>query len=185
MKLLIHFAVIGFSNTYLLGQEDGGDGILIDPGKMDIPLLNMIENNKFYIKTILLTHAHKEQIGGLDTILKIYNAEIYSISPHINSFSSNKIKEGQIITKSGIDIEIIELPGHSSDSVIYKIDNMLFTGDSLLAGQIGVTQNSYLKANLQKSIQTKLLKYDDNMLVFPGQGPPTTMKAIKLFNIDL
>ena len=56
MKLFFHFSVSGFSNTYLLGKEDQGDAIIVDPGVMNVPLLNMIEGNGYYVRSILVTH---------------------------------------------------------------------------------------------------------------------------------
>ena len=54
MKLFNHFAAVGFSNTYLVGGDNEKDAILIDPGVMDVPLLNLIEDNGYYIRHILI-----------------------------------------------------------------------------------------------------------------------------------
>ena len=88
MKLYFHFAVFGFSNTYLIGNEDGGDAILVDPGVMDIELLRLIESNNFHIKHILITHSHTAHISGLETLKKIYDFQIYSKN---SVFPSTKI----------------------------------------------------------------------------------------------
>jgi hydroxyacylglutathione hydrolase len=186
MKLYFHFAVVGFANTYLIGPPNGGDGILVDPGIMDRELLTLIESNHYYIKTILVTHHHNSHVKGIRTLKKIYDADIYSFSPYILDYPSIPIKDGDEFTlASGIKVEVIEVPGHSSDSLIYHIGGMIFTGDVLAAGRVGNTKNSFSRALLLRSIDEKLFSLPDTTLVLPGHGPPSTLKAEKMFNPDL
>ena len=76
MKFFSYFSVTGFSNSYIIGPDEGGNAILIDPGIFDVPLLNLIEDNKLYVKYILLTHSHESHISGLKTLLKVYDPKI-------------------------------------------------------------------------------------------------------------
>jgi len=186
MKLYFHFAVVGFANTYLIGPNDGGDAILVDPGIMDKELLTLIEGNKYTIRTILVTHHHNSHVKGIRTLKKIYDADIYAFSPYILDFPSIPIKDGDKFTAaSGIEVEVIEVPGHSSDSLIYHIGGMVFTGDVLAAGRVGNTKNSFSRALLLRSISEKLFSMPDTTLVLPGHGPPSSLKAEKMFNPDL
>ncbi|MFO7729398.1 MAG: MBL fold metallo-hydrolase [Spirochaetia bacterium] len=186
MKLYFHFAVVGFANTYLIGPNDGGDAILVDPGIMDKELLTLIEGNKYTIRTILVTHHHESHVKGVRTLKKIYDADIYAFSPYITTFPSIPIKDGDKFTAaSGIEVEVIEVPGHSSDSLIYHIGGMVFTGDVLAAGRVGNTKNSFSRALLLRSISEKLFSLPDSTLLLPGHGPPSSLKAEKMFNPDL
>ena len=186
MKLYFHFAVVGFANTYLIGPPDGGDAILVDPGIMDKELLTLIENNRYYVKTILVTHHHNSHVKGIRTLKKIYDADIYSFSPYILDFPSIPIKDGdKFNAASDIEVEVIEVPGHSSDSLVYHIGGMVFTGDVLAAGRAGNTKNSFSRALLLRSIDEKLFNLPDTTLVLPGHGPPSTLKAEKMFNPDI
>ena len=186
MKLYFHFAVVGFANTYLIGPNGGGDAILVDPGIMDKELLTLIEGNKYTIRTILVTHHHNSHVKGIRTLKKIYDADIYAFSPYILDFPSVPIKdEDKFTAASGIEVEVIEVPGHSSDSLIYHIGGMVFTGDVLAAGRVGNTKNSFSRALLLRSISEKLFSLPDTTLVLPGHGPPSSLKAEKMFNPDL
>ena len=186
MKLYFHFAVVGFANTYLIGPNGGGDAILVDPGIMDKELLTLIEGNKYTIRTILVTHHHNSHVKGIRTLKKIYDADIYAFSPYILDFPSIPIKdEDKFTAASGIEVEVIEVPGHSSDSLIYHIGGMVFTGDVLAAGRVGNTKNSFSRALLLRSISEKLFSLPDTTLVLPGHGPPSSLKAEKMFNPDL
>ena len=77
------------------------------------------------------------------------------------------------------------LPGHSSDSVVYNIGNILFTGDVLSAGELGSTNSSYSEYILRSNIEQKIYSQLDDVIVMPGHGPPSTLGAIKAFNYDL
>lgn len=186
MKLYFHFAVVGFANTYLIGPPDGGDAILVDPGIMDTKLLSLIEDNRYYIRSILVTHNHESHVKGIRTLKKIYDAEIFSFAPFILEFPSTPIKDGDVFNcASDIRVEVIEVPGHSPDSLVYHIGGMIFTGDVLAAGRVGNTKNSYSRAMLLRAIRENLFTLPDSTLVLPGHGPPSTLKAERMFNPDL
>ncbi len=186
MKLYFHFAVVGFANTYLIGPPEGGEAILVDPGIMDTKLLSLIEGNKYYVKSILVTHNHESHIKGIRTLKKIYDADIYCFSPYVLEFPTIPLKGGDHFTcASGISVEVIEVPGHSADSLVYHIGGMIFTGDVLAAGRVGNTKNSFNRAILLHEIREKLFTLPASTLVLPGHGPPSTLKAEKMFNPDL
>jgi len=186
MKLYFHFAVVGFANTYLIGPPEGGDAILVDPGIMDTKLLTLIEGNRYYVRSILVTHNHESHVNGIRTLRKIYDADIYSFTPFILDYPTVTIKGGDTFScASNISVEVIEVPGHSPDSLVYHIGGMIFTGDVLAAGRVGTTKNSYSRAMLLRSIREQLFSLPDSTLLLPGHGPPSTLKAERMFNPDL
>lgn len=184
MKLLKHFSMYGKANTYLIGSENGGDAILIDPAIMDIHMLDLIENNNYYVKYILITHTHPHHIEALRTIKKIYDAEIYSFYSHVGDFKSKSLVDGEQLTLSGMDITVRHIPGHSSDSLVYVFDKMVFVGDVISSGLLGRTENKFEEEILIDGIESKLLTLRDNIIVLPGHGPPSIIETEKkLFNL--
>ncbi|MDC7126745.1 MAG: MBL fold metallo-hydrolase [Spirochaetales bacterium] len=182
MKLFFHFVLSNFSNTYVIGPDDGGDAIIIDPGVMDLTLLNLIEKNNLYIKYILVTHKHRYHIGGIKTISKIYDAEVYSNMQLPFDIDFNKIVDGDKLQLGEHYVETYNVQGHSPDSMIFKINNMLFTGDTIYSGYID--QDLTIKQNqtLIKRVREAIFTLDDDILVFPGHGSPSTIKLEKEFN---
>ena len=186
MRLYFHYCASNFSNSYILGTDSSNsDAIIIDPGTMDSGLLNLIENNNFHLKAILITHDHLSHISGLRTILKIYDAKIYAVASEIRGFNTTRIRDGDTINIGSFKIEVFSVPGHSADSVIYKIDRMLFTGDTLRAGLIGSTVSSFSKTTLVSALRKKILSLPGDYTILPGHGPPSCLEAERHFNLDL
>jgi hydroxyacylglutathione hydrolase len=176
MKIKCHFAVVGLSNTYIIGDAKGGPAIMVDPSRFDITLLKMIEDNNYYIRAVLVTHNHENHVRGLLTMRKIYDFDIYAAEPDVMGFITKELSEENHIDCCGFTVEPIMIRGHSSDSLVYKIGNTLFTGDLMSAGRLGTTSNSWTKATMYKDLAEKINVLDENTMIFPGHGPPSTLK---------
>ncbi|MDD3822759.1 MAG: MBL fold metallo-hydrolase [Sphaerochaetaceae bacterium] len=185
MKVFFHFSLNEYANTYLIGPEDGGDAILIDPGHIDLELIERIESNRFTIAHVLLTHRHAAHTEGLGTLVKIYDPTVYAGSPSVYDHPVRAVQDRAIMDLSGITVEAIQIPGHTMDSFVYRIGNSLFTGDVLYAGRIGSTNGVMEKALLLKGIKNRLLTLDERFLIFPGHGTISALKIEKLFNREL
>jgi glyoxylase-like metal-dependent hydrolase (beta-lactamase superfamily II) len=75
-----------------------------------------------------------------------------------------------------MEITVVHTPGHTPGGICLKHDNILFTGDTLFAGGIGRTDlpgGSYEK--LLKSIKDKIMTLDEDITIYPGHGPASTI----------
>ena len=185
MKFFTHYASTGYCNSYLIGADSGGDAILIDPGNFDIPLLSFIEENDLYLRYVLITHAHDGHINGIETILKIYKAELFYFGHSVLDFTTNRVREGEDLELGGFTFSILETPGHSGDSVVYKMDKLLFTSDTLFSGSIGETPDEFSKGLILASINEKILTLEDEHFIFPGHGPPSKIGIERHLNPEL
>lgn len=185
MKLLMYYGFANRANTYIIGPEEGGKAILIDPGRFEVPLLNMIEDNNYYIESIILTHSHGNHTKGVNTTLKVYNAQIYSAVGKVENNRTIMVSDKEKMNISGFDVDFFEIPGHSTDSLVFKIGNLLFTGDIFNSGYLGNPVNAYARDNMQREISRRLLSLDGDTVVLPGHGPPSTIQAEKEINENL
>lgn len=185
MIFFSYYSVITFSNCYLLGREGSRDALLIDAGVFDEGLLRLVEDNSLNIRHVLITHVHQAHVNGLGTLRKIYDAALWTFEPKILEFPARKLPASDVLELAGFEVQVLETPGHSSDSVCYRIDGLLFTGDALCAGSIGRTEGPYERAILLSSIRSRILTLGDGTLVFPGHGPPTTIGLERRVNPDL
>jgi hydroxyacylglutathione hydrolase len=182
VRFFSFFSSMGFSNSYLIGSDDGQEAILIDPGVFDVQLLRTVEGNKLTLRRILVTHSHSAHIHGIKTILKVYDVDVYSNQPSVLDFAAHHIQDGETLSFDSLTVRVLETPGHSIDSLCFLIDGLLFTGDTLNAGGIGRVKNGYARGLLLSSIRKRLLPLGDEVMVFPGHGPPTKIGIEKAYN---
>ena len=182
MKIYVHLNPHGFSNSYLVVNDKTNDALLVDPGHVTEPLITRLEENRYRLAAILVTHNHGSHVQGLKTLSKIYTPKIYGADWDIAGDRTNVISGDGKIRAAGLSVRYIMLPGHTTDSMVYKIENVLFTGDSISAGLLGSTNSSYSSQILRVNIEEKIFSEQDATVILPGHGPPTTVGAEKLFN---
>ena len=85
------------------------------------------------------------------------------------------------MTIAKMTVHYMTVPGHTSDSVVYGIEDILFTGDVLSAGELGSTNSSYSEFILKSNIEKKIFSQQEGTILMPGHGPPSTLQAIKEF----
>jgi glyoxylase-like metal-dependent hydrolase (beta-lactamase superfamily II) len=185
MKLFFHFCSFGLSNCYVLGQEDGPESILIDPGNMDKQILEYIEGNNFYPKAIFITHDHPGHVYGIRTLKRIYQSEIFAINRIVQDHKTTPVKDGDNIEVGPFTVKVISIPGHSADSAVYQIDNLLFTGDVLTAGMLGTTVSAYGAATQLNKLRSRIFALPGEYTVLPGHGPPSSLEAERRFNVGI
>ena len=191
MKLFFHYCSYGFSNCYVLGADSTQStdemppAIIIDPGKMDDQILECIESNNFDLRAVLITHDHLGHVHGLRTLKRVYNTEIFAVNRVILDHRATLVKDGATLTIGPFKIEVLSIPGHSADSVVYRIDNLLFTGDVLSAGLVGATASAYGAATQMNQLRSRLLSLPGDYTVLPGHGPPSTLEAERRYNTGI
>lgn len=185
MKLYFYYSIYGYSNIYFIGNTTTKEAILIDPAEVTPAMINQIESAKYHLSAVLVTHNHVHHVRGLKTLLKIYPVSIYSANTKILGHPCTPLTDGEIFEVAGFSIEALCVPGHSPDSIIYRIDDLLFTGDALHAGLIGSALSPYNSAALAERLQRRILALSDEAMIFPGHGPPSTIGTERRFNVGL
>ena len=177
MRIHQHFSVVGFCNTYVIGDDETKDALLIDPGHADIELIRLFEQHEYTIKAVLLTHRHSGHTEGLALLKKLYELTTYAYEdPH------HPIIPNEILTIGPFEIFPYLVGGHSRDSVVYKIRDALFMGDALRPAGLGTTPTHRLAEHLRDELNRIFSSLDPQTLIFPGHGPPSTIQSELLFN---
>lgn len=184
MKIYFHLNVEGFSNCYLVVNEKNKEAFLVDPGRITEDLISQIEENNLNLTSVLVTHNHGSHVDGLKTLQKIYNPKIYAADWNVAKNETNILNGDGKIKIANMLVKYMTIPGHTSDSVVYQIGNIIFTGDVLFAGSIGSTNSSYSKFILQTNIESKIFSQLDGTIIMPGHGPLSTVGAAKQFIIQ-
>lgn len=194
-------------NTYLL-YDDQGEAFVIDPGNSTASensiLSNFIIEKQLQLKRLILTHAHIDHIMGNRYIFDTYGllpemhesdlffiermqqtAAMYGVKCDPSPAPSNFLNENGVLKLGQYEFSCIHTPGHSPGSLsFYNEENkLLISGDVLFNGGIGRTDLPMADyQTLINSIKNKLFKLHDNIKVYSGHGPSTTIGHEKLTN---
>ena len=185
MKIYHHYSLYGFSNVYLVGNDDTKEALVIDPAEMNAAILGHIEKNDYELKSVLVTHNHPHHVRGLKTLLKIYDAQVFAANASVAGFPCRALRDCERFSTCGFEVEVFSVPGHSPDSLVFRIEGALFTGDALHAGLIGKTLSSYNAVTLADRLKARILDQADEYIILPGHGPPSTVGTERRYNVGL
>lgn len=194
-NLEIYSVAVGLleTNCYLLVNSKSNEALLIDPGAEADKIIQLIEAKKAKVKYIINTHSHYDHIGANLPIKEYTKAPIlinekemplFVVMEKMQGVSTSRpdafIKQDQVLSLDLLEFKVIETPGHSPGGICLKINDIIFSGDTLFAGAIGRYDLPFAsKIDLKKSLN-KLFQYDEKTIVYPGHGPKTTIGKEKI-----
>jgi hydroxyacylglutathione hydrolase len=167
--------------SYFIGSN--GKAAVIDPRRDCDIYTEIAEHNNMEIEYIFETHRNEDYTIGSLELKEIVGADIFH-GEGVDFEYGNYVCEGDKFQIGSLVLEIIETPGHTDESIsILVMDRdvsddvyMIFTGDSLFAGEIGRC-DLYGEVNKRKmaeamymSIFKKILLLGDNVIVCPAHG---------------
>ncbi|MBU0543872.1 MAG: MBL fold metallo-hydrolase [Proteobacteria bacterium] len=190
------------ANCFIVGCEKTREAAVIDPGDEPDKILLTLAGLKLKVKYIINTHGHFDHVGGnkrmkdatgADILIHSLDAPMLGyISQSASAWGMNAedspppdlmLKDGDKIKFGDITLKVIHTPGHSPGGISLYSDGFVFVGDTLFAGSIGRTDFPGGDFDtLISSIRKKLFVLGDDVRVFTGHGPETTIGAEKKYN---
>ena len=150
-------------NCYLL--DINNKVLIIDPGDEADKIINKINGRK--VVGIIVTHYHYDHIGALDELVNKYNTFVY--------YRYNLCEGENIISEFIFDV--LYTPGHKEDAITiyFRKDKLMFTGDFIFKDSVG--RCDLLGGNINDMIGSlnKIIKYDRDILLYPGHGDETSL----------
>jgi len=192
------------ANCYIVGDDNSGKGVVIDPGDEVDRILSRIQEHSLHVELILNTHGHFDHVSGNKKLKEATGAKI-AIHPddthYLDKLSQSAavwgmsaedspppdllLSDGQILEVGGLKFKVLHTPGHSPGSVSFLIDDaqIVFTGDLIFAGSIGRTDFPGGDYNaLIQSVRKKIFSLGDDYRILSGHGPETTVGHEKRHN---
>lgn len=188
-------------NVYVLVDENSKKCAVIDPGGARLDILGYIKENDLSLEYILLTHGHGDHIGAAKKLREETNAKIVAHREEKEILLDKKknlssmmhcgaqefdadiyVNDKEKLELGELKLTFLHTPGHTKGSMCIRVGNEMFTGDTLFAGSMGRTDlYSGDDRQMVKSL-TKLSKYEDNINIYPGHGPDSTLGYEKRTN---
>ncbi len=182
-------------NCYILAHGPKKQAVIIDPGSEAGKIKKVLDRCGLKPALVINTHGHYDHIAQDDS----FGVEVYcykddvaflqdsglNLSNFLGTGMTVKseikpLEDHQLITCDGITLEVIHTPGHTPGGISLWLkspqDNILFSGDTLFRESVGRTDIALAsEVKLLKSIKERLMVLDDQVEVYPGHGPSTTI----------
>jgi glyoxylase-like metal-dependent hydrolase (beta-lactamase superfamily II) len=163
------FEPVSSTYTYLLGCEDTGEAVLIDPVVNAIDRdLQVVHELGLRLSCTIDTHIHADHITGALMLKRRAGSRI--AAPAIDGLPcvDLPVEEGRPLRFGSITLDGLHTPGHTDGHFAYRTADRVFTGDALLIDGCGRTdfQNGDAAA-LYRSVTEKLFALPEDTLVYP------------------
>ena len=198
MLQLQSFTVGPFAeNPYLIACGSTGQALLIDPGDEAEMLWHEVRDAGLTLSAIVLTHAHLDHVGAVEAIRQQTGVPVY-LHPDDDPLLAQVVEQGRIfglrcdpvapadrplahgqqLRCGELELQVLHTPGHSPGSVCLYLpaEAVLIAGDTLFHRGVGRTDLPGGDARtLIRSISEQLWPLPDQVQVYPGHGPTTTI----------
>ena len=171
------------SNAYLVVDEPGGHGVLIDSNGAQVtePLVERVEREGTEITQVLLTHHHWDHVLDADKLAERFGVPVLA-HPKAAELLEGKVTEtiddGDVVESGSLRIEVIHTPGHCADHLALLVDGTdCLTADVLFKGTVGGTRAPGASGfdDLRSSIMDRLMKLPPETRIHPGHRGPSTI----------
>ena len=184
-------------NCYVIGDEETGEGAIVDPGDEATRIALAVERTNLEIGQILITHAHIDHVGAVATLVDEYacpvlmHAEAEAMLQQLPTQAmmmglrfgkvpavDHHIEDEEVLEVGGLRLKSLYTPGHAPGHLAFYVEGeaLVLSGDALFAGSVGRTDlfGGSMEV-LMRSINERLLALPDETKVYPGHGPETTI----------
>ncbi len=156
--------------TYLLASRVGGEALLLDPvlEKTD-RYLKLLEELNLKLVKVVDTHVHADHVTAMGALRDKTSCVTVMGEQSPVDVVSMRVSDGERVTIEGLSMTAMHTPGHTDDSYCFRMDDRVFTGDTLLIRGTGRTDFQNGDAGQQyDSLFDGVLKLPESTLVYPA-----------------
>lgn len=180
------------TNCWAVSADGSEEAVLVDPGFEPAAIRLMVARAGKRLAAVLATHGHADHIGSVPQVcdgipLYIHEADEralddqggwgagYPVEVDLRPEDVRAVKDGDVLEFAGFRIEVLHTPGHTPGHVCYRTDGFVFSGDLVFRGAIGRYDFPNSSASDMRASLQRFLELPDEMTVYPGHGPETTV----------
>jgi glyoxylase-like metal-dependent hydrolase (beta-lactamase superfamily II) len=180
------------ANCYVVrASPAAAEAVLVDPGAQGPELRLELARIGTGCGAILVTHCDIDHIGAVAELAGGTGAEVWCPAGEADVLRDpttgrgggvpgyepeHLVAGGDTVSACGIELEVVDVPGHSAGHVAYYADGALFSGDVLFSGSVGRTDLPGGDWDtLVESIRTLFDRFPPETVVYSGHGAPTTL----------
>ena len=184
-------------NCYVIGDEEIGEGAIVDPGDEAARIALAVEQTGLAISEILITHAHIDHVGAVAALVEEYGCPVLmhaEAEPMLQQLPTQammmglrfgkvpkvdrRIEDEEVLEVGGLRLKALYTPGHAPGHLAFyaESERLVFSGDALFAGSVGRTDLFGGDTEvLMRNIKERLMRLPDQTRVLSGHGPETTI----------
>ncbi len=159
--------------TYFVGDPVAHVAVVIDPGHDVAPYETVLKEGGWKLAAIVETHTHADHIAGHAALHTATDAPIFVSHRSPAQYPHRRLSEGESIPFGAQELVVLETPGHTMDHLTLRLQDQIFTGDTLLLGSCGRTDlGGGSPELLWESLQEKILRLPNETEVYPAHYGP-------------
>jgi len=169
------------SNAYLLVDQIGGTGVLVDSNGVTDPLAERAEREGTTITHLLLTHHHWDHVFEAEKLAARFNVPVLAhakAAEVLGDLVDETFADGDVIETGGLRIEVLHTPGHCADHCALRVNEEdVLTADVIFKGTVGGTRAPGATGfgDLRSSIMDRLMKLPPETRIHPGHREPSAI----------
>ncbi len=152
---------------YVIGCDVARVCAIVDPSTEPDVSLGAARDAGLDVRWVIATHGHADHVAGNDTIVSATGARVVAhpgcpIGPDVG------VPDGGTLDVGELTVSFRYTPGHSPDSLVVLVEDVVLTGDTLFVGKIGGTRTRDDARTQFASLHGVLMRLPDATRVFPG-----------------
>ena len=127
-----------FEDNYIWALRRDGDVVVVDPGEA-APVERYLEKVGARLTAILITHRHGDHVGGVAELIAKASVSVHGPAREAAEVVTHPHREGDRIAlpEIGIELTVMDVPGHTLGHIAFYSDGLLFCGDTLFGAGCG------------------------------------------------
>ena len=157
--------------SYLIGDEEAGEAVLVDPAYAVEPFLDAAASHGLVITRVLETHTHADHVSGHGRLALEQGLPVSVHTAAGAAYPHGTLNDGDEIAVGSLAVKTLHTPGHRPEHCCFLAGEALLTGDSLF---VGATARPDLAVDARDGAEGlfhslhRLLELPDDVKVMPG-----------------